>query len=112
MRGHPGRVTERVTSNGEQIKLEWGGFNPYYTARSIDGTIEEGKEVMMVDPDGGSVRSCGVSEDEIDRALRRTEPGPTATANANTTVNRSTSGSTLSQRPGEPFSQQPSNGRI
>lgn len=74
LKGRTGRVTNRVTPNGGQIKLERGGFNPYYTARSIDGTIEEGEEVMVVDPGGGNivtVESLGVSEDEIDRVLRR-----------------------------------------
>ncbi|MFC7009403.1 NfeD family protein [Halalkalicoccus salilacus] len=74
LKGRTGRVTERVIPTGGQIKLERGGFNPYYTARSIDGTIEEGEEVMVVDPGGGNivtVESLGVSEDEIDRVLRR-----------------------------------------
>jgi membrane protein implicated in regulation of membrane protease activity len=74
LKGRTGRVTERITPDGGQIKLERGGFNPYYTARSIDGTIEEGEEVMVVDPGGGNivtVESLGVSEDEIDRVLRR-----------------------------------------
>ncbi|MFC6906754.1 NfeD family protein [Halalkalicoccus tibetensis] len=74
LKGCTGRVTERVTPNGGQIKLERGGFSPYYTARSIDGTSEEGEEVMVVDPGGGNivtVESLGVSEDEIDRVLRR-----------------------------------------
>lgn len=73
LKGRTGRVTERVTPTGGQIKLERGGFNPYYTARSIDGTIEESEEVMVVDPGGGNivmVESLSVSEDEIDRVLR------------------------------------------
>lgn len=74
LKGRTGRVTERVTPNGGQIKLEKGGFNPYYTARSMEGTIEEGQEVIVIDPGGGNVvtvESLGVAEDEIDRALRR-----------------------------------------
>ncbi|MDL5361742.1 NfeD family protein [Halalkalicoccus sp. NIPERK01] len=71
LRGRTGRVTERVTPSGGQVKLT-GGFNPYYTARSIDGTIEEGEEVFVIDPGGGNVltvESLGVVEDEIDREL-------------------------------------------
>ncbi|WP_336345660.1 NfeD family protein [Halalkalicoccus ordinarius] len=74
LKGRTGRVTERVTPNGGQIKLEKGGFNPYYTARSMESTIEEGQEVIVIDPGGGNVvtvESLGVAEDEIDRALRQ-----------------------------------------
>lgn len=74
LKGRTGRVTERVTPNGGQIKLEKGGFNPYYTARSMEGAIEEGQEVIVIDPGGGNVvtvESLGTAEDEIDRALRR-----------------------------------------
>jgi membrane protein implicated in regulation of membrane protease activity len=74
LRGRTGRVTERVTPDGGQVKLEKGGFNPYYTARSMGGAIEEGEEVIVVDPGGGNVvtvESLGASEDEIDRALRQ-----------------------------------------
>jgi membrane protein implicated in regulation of membrane protease activity len=74
LRGRTGRVTERVTPDGGQVKLEKGGFNPYYTARSMGGAIEEGEEVIVVDPGGGNVvtvESLGASEDEIDRALRK-----------------------------------------
>ena len=74
LKGRTGRVTERVTPDGGQIKLERGGFNPYYTARSVSGVIEEGEEVIVVEPGGGNVvtvESLGVAEDEIDRALRR-----------------------------------------
>ena len=74
LKGRTGRVTERVTPNGGQIKLEKGGFNPYYTARSMEGTIEEDQEVIVIDPGGGNVvtvESLGTAEDEIDRALRQ-----------------------------------------
>lgn len=74
LKGRTGRVTERVTPNGGQIKLEKGGFNPYYTARSMEGTIEKGQEVIVIDPGGGNVvtvESLGTAEDEIDRALRQ-----------------------------------------
>jgi membrane protein implicated in regulation of membrane protease activity len=74
LRGRTGRVTERVTPDGGQVKLEKGGFNPYYTARSMEGAIEEGEEVIVIDPGGGNVvtvESLGATEDEIDRALRQ-----------------------------------------
>lgn len=73
LRGRTGRVTQRVTPSGGQVKLEKGGFNPYYTARSTEGAIEEGEEVIVIDPGGGNVvtvESLGATEDEIDRALR------------------------------------------
>ena len=72
LKGQMGTVTERVTTSGGQVKLQDGGFNPYYSARSIEGTIEEGEEVMVVDPGGGNVvtvESMGYVEDDIDREL-------------------------------------------
>ncbi len=74
LRGRNGRVTERVTETGGEIKLEGGGFNPYYSARAIDGEIPEGTEVMVVDPGGGNVltvEALGAIEDDIDRKLAR-----------------------------------------
>ncbi|MFB6205828.1 MAG: NfeD family protein [Haloglomus sp.] len=77
LQGKTARVTERVTPDGGEVKLaEGGGFNPYYRARSVDGVIEEGEEVLVVDPGGGnvltveSVSGLG-SEDPIDRELAR-----------------------------------------
>lgn len=73
--GQIGRVTERVTQTGGEVKLDNGGFNPYYRARSISGTIEEGTEVIVVDPGGGNVITVDSIEesnfDEIDRELER-----------------------------------------
>jgi membrane protein implicated in regulation of membrane protease activity len=72
LKGKTGTVTEPVTSSGGEVKLSGGGFNPYYSARSIEGTIEEGEEVMVVDPGGGNVvtvESMGYVEDDIDREL-------------------------------------------
>lgn len=72
LKGKTGRVTETVTATGGEVKLAGGGFNPYYSARSLDGTIEEGEEVMVVDPGGGNVvtvTSTGIGEDDIDREL-------------------------------------------
>ena len=72
LKGQMGTVTERVTTSGGQVKLRGGGFNPFYSARSIEGTIEEGEEVMVVDPGGGNVvtvESLSYVEDDIDREL-------------------------------------------
>ena len=72
LRGKTGRVTERVAASSGEVKLDGGGFNPYYQARALDGEIPEGKEVMVVDPGGGNVvtvESTSVFEDDIDREL-------------------------------------------
>jgi membrane protein implicated in regulation of membrane protease activity len=72
LRGRTGRVTERVTETEGQVKLDGGGFNPHYVARSVAGTIEEGQEVVVVDPGGGNVLTVEALEgavDDIDRAL-------------------------------------------
>jgi membrane protein implicated in regulation of membrane protease activity len=74
LRGQIGRVTERVTPREGEVKLEEGGFNPYYRARSVDGEIPEGTEVMVMDPGGGNVitvESTEGSTDDIDRELAR-----------------------------------------
>jgi len=77
LRGSMGRVTERVTPENGEVKLDEGGFNPYYRARSVDGEIPEGTEVMVVDPGGGNVVTVeSVSGlDEIDRQLERGRAG-------------------------------------
>jgi len=77
LRGSMGRVTERVTPESGEVKLDDGGFNPYYRARSVDGEIPEGTEVMVVDPGGGNVLTVeSVSGlDEIDRQLERGRAG-------------------------------------
>jgi len=75
LRGKTGRVTERVTETSGQVKLDEGGFNPNYQARSMSETIEEGTEVIVVDPGGGNVLTVAnfdeIDEDEIDRELAR-----------------------------------------
>lgn len=76
LRGQIGRVTETVTGTDGEVKLEDGGFNPYYSARSVDGsTIAEGTEVVVVDPGGGNVVEVqsveASSADAIDRELTR-----------------------------------------
>jgi membrane protein implicated in regulation of membrane protease activity len=82
LQGKTGRVTERVTLSGGQVKLQGGGFNPYYSARSLDTEIPEGTDVMVVDPGGGNVvtvEALSIIEDDIDRQLAagRTESGST-----------------------------------
>lgn len=72
LKGAMGRVTERVTTSDGEVKLDEGGFNPYYAARSMDGEIPEGTQVMVIDPGGGNVVTVEPLEhveDRIDREL-------------------------------------------
>jgi len=75
LRGKTGRATERVTENSGEVKLEGGGFNPYYRARTIDGEIDEGERVIVVDPGGGNVVTVeslsSLEGSDIDRELAR-----------------------------------------
>jgi membrane protein implicated in regulation of membrane protease activity len=74
LRGKTGLVTERVSRGGGEVKLDDGGFNPFYQARSMDGEIPEGEEVMVIDPGGGNVitvEALSALEDDIDRELER-----------------------------------------
>ena len=73
LRGQTGRVTERISHDGGEVKLDDGGFNPYYRARSMDGDIEEGEEVIVIDPGGGNVLTVASLSgvDDIDRELER-----------------------------------------
>ena len=74
LKGKTGRVTERVTPTNGEIKVDGGGFSPYYSARTMEGEIPEGEEVMIIDPGGGNVvtvESLGTVEDDIDRELAR-----------------------------------------
>jgi len=74
LRGQTGRVTERVTPSDGEVKLEDGGFNPYYRARTVEGEIPEDEEVIVVDPGGGNVitvESLSGGIDRIDRELAR-----------------------------------------
>jgi membrane protein implicated in regulation of membrane protease activity len=85
LRGSTGRVTERVTPSGGGVVLDDGGFDPHYTARSVDGEIPEETEVVVVDPGGGNVLTVESFErtDSIDRALsegREREPAAETTA--------------------------------
>ena len=81
LQGMTGRVTERVTPTGGEVKLQGGGFNPLYSARSMDAEIPEGTDVMVIDPGGGNVvtvESLETIEDDIDRQLAagRSEESP------------------------------------
>jgi membrane protein implicated in regulation of membrane protease activity len=71
--GRTGYVTKTITTRSGEVKLDEGGFAPYYSARTTDGTIEEGEEVIVLDPGGGNVLTVesvsAIGEDEIDRAL-------------------------------------------
>ena len=72
LQGKTGRVTQRVTGSDGEVKLNGGGFNPYYQARALDGEIPEDEEVMVVDPGGGNVltvEAVSAFEDDIDREL-------------------------------------------
>lgn len=74
LRGRTGRVTERVTEQSGVVKLDRGGFDPNYAARSMDGEIPVGAEVLVVDPGGGNVltvASLDDVEDDIDAELAR-----------------------------------------
>jgi membrane protein implicated in regulation of membrane protease activity len=74
LKGKTGRATERVTRTGGEVKLDGGGFNPYYSARALDGEIPEDEPVMVTDPGGGNVltvEALSTVEDDIDRALAR-----------------------------------------
>ncbi|MEF8802433.1 MAG: NfeD family protein [Halolamina sp.] len=74
LKGKTARVTERVTTGRGQVKVDGGGFNPHYTARTMDGEIAEGEEVLVVDPGGGNVvtvESLSNVESELDRELER-----------------------------------------
>ncbi|PSQ09969.1 protease [Halobacteriales archaeon QS_5_70_15] len=74
LRGKTGRVTERVTETEGEVKLEGGGFNPHFRARTVEGSIDAGEEVIVIDPGGGNVltvESVPRFDDDIDRELAR-----------------------------------------
>jgi len=74
LQGKFGTVTERVTPADGEVKLDSGGFSPHYRARSMDGEIAVGTEVMVIDPGGGNVvtvEPVTAVEDSIDRQLER-----------------------------------------
>lgn len=82
LRGERGYVTERVTPRSGHVKLESGGFDPTYAARSIDDEIPEGTEVIVVNPGGGNVVTVESVEalDDIDRELARGQESATESA--------------------------------
>ncbi|MEF8839952.1 MAG: NfeD family protein, partial [Haloarculaceae archaeon] len=85
LRGKSGRVVERVTETEGIVKLEGGGFNPNYQARSSGDDIPEGEEVIVLDPGGGNVltvESMAGLEDGIDRELAKGRSEDAATAAA------------------------------
>lgn len=72
LRGKTGHVTEHVSRSSGEVKLDGGGFNPYYQARTLGGEIPSGEEVMVLDPGGGNVitvEALSSIEDDIDREL-------------------------------------------
>jgi membrane protein implicated in regulation of membrane protease activity len=73
--GQEGRVVERVTETSGRVRLVDGGFDPDYSARTVDGEIPEGTTVLVTDPGGGSVLTVesleDIDRDAIDRELAR-----------------------------------------
>ncbi|MCG1002240.1 MULTISPECIES: NfeD family protein [Halobacterium] len=73
LRGKRGYVLEEVTPRAGRVKLDSGGFDPSYGARTISGTIEKDEEIVVVDPGGGNVLTVEAVDgaDDIDRELDR-----------------------------------------
>lgn len=71
--GERGYVIERVTPRSGRVKLESGGFDPTYAARTYSGEIPQGTEIIVVDPGGGNVVQVEPLEemDDIERELER-----------------------------------------
>lgn len=74
--GETAVVTETITATSGAVRLaSGGGFDPNFRARSKHGEIEEGEEVIVTDPGGGSVLTVAsmdaVRQDSIDRELAR-----------------------------------------
>lgn len=61
--GRIGRVTETVTEETGEVKVE-GSFDPFYVARSTGGEIPVGTKVRVVDPRGGNVLEVEPLDDE------------------------------------------------
>ncbi len=105
LRGQLGHVTEQVTPRAGEIKLDDGGFNPYYKARSVDGEIEEGEEVIVLDPGGGNVLTVDAvaeEQDGIDRALAKAREADSETTPGSGTAART--GESEADREAEPES--------
>jgi membrane protein implicated in regulation of membrane protease activity len=73
--GKRGRVTERVTETEGEIKVEDGGFNPFYRARSTGAALEPGTEVVVVDPGGGNVVTVAAADGPQDQATGEPDTG-------------------------------------
>ncbi|MFW5929065.1 MAG: NfeD family protein [Halobacteriota archaeon] len=72
--GATGRVVADVGVDTGRVKLDAGGFDPYYTARTATGdVIPEGTRVRVVDPRGGNVLEVAPIED-ADAATERDAP--------------------------------------
>jgi len=71
LRGHTGRVVDRVTETDGRVKLRGGGFNPYYQARAVEEPIEPGEEVIVVEPGGGNVLTVAAMDAVDDGAIER-----------------------------------------
>ena len=73
--GSIGYATKPITSRSGEVKIDGGGFAPYYSARTNGDVIEEGSEVIVIDPGGGNVLTVqdmnALESDEIDRELAR-----------------------------------------
>ncbi len=113
LKGKTARVTERVSTSDGQVKVEGGGFNPYFSARTMDGEIPEGEEVIVVDPGGGNVvtvEAIGAIEGDIDRKLeqgRTAETGSTSDpeeVTSESTAEKASSGSDAENGSSEPQS--------
>lgn len=81
--GAEARVVETVTPDGGRVKLTGrGGFDPTYSARTIEGHIDVGERVVVVDPRGGNVLRVASADqaDDIDRELAETNVATEETA--------------------------------
>ena len=105
LRGQTGLVTEQVTPRDGEVKLDDGGFNPYFQARSVDGEIPEGEEVIILDPGGGNVltvESFRDARDDIDRELERSRERARGNETEETASDQSGEADRSSDREAEP----------
>lgn len=67
LEGETGVVKQTVTSQEGEVKIDSGGFNPFFIARSSTGEeIPEGERVRVVDSGGGNVlKVAPVSDDGV-----------------------------------------------
>jgi membrane protein implicated in regulation of membrane protease activity len=66
LRGMRGYATEEVTTRSGSVELQNAGFASSYGARTTSGTIEEGENVVVVDPGGGNIVTVEAVEDQND----------------------------------------------